>query len=289
MFGLNIKKEMLIVIGFAILALLSQSVRIIDVGRTGVIFNIADGVQDKPLKEGLHFLMPFVQTLIVFDTRINTYSFTKDGMDPGRLANPIVAKTRDGQIVGIEMSILTQMILERAPEVYQKLRTDYAPVLKAKTGKVMQEVIARHVADALYTEETRKVVSEEAKEYLSKSFAESGFKLNDLFIRRIEFSPEYIEAIENKQIALQKAQLAQIRKEIAQKEKLISIIQGEGNAKQVEVKGRAIQANPMVADLEYLDAIENNPDIPVITGLKGNTFVNLDRILEGTLQNKKAN
>ena len=45
----------------------------------------------------------------------------------------------------------------------------------------------------------------------------------------------------------------------------------------------------MVADLEYLDAIENNPDIPVITGLKGNTFVNLDRILESTLQNKKAN
>ena len=29
-------------------------------------------------------------------------------------------------------------------------------------------------------------------------------------------------------------------------------------------------------DLEYLDAIENNPDVPVIIGLKGNTFVNLD-------------
>ena len=283
-FGLKIKKEMFLVISFAILALLSQSMRIIDVGRTGVIFNIKGGVQDKPLREGLHFLLPFVQSLIVFDTRINTYTFTKDAMDPGRLGNPIVAKTGDGQIVGIEMSLLTQMIQERAPEVYQKLRTDYAPVLKAKTGKVMQEVIARHVADALYTEDTRKIVSSEAKEYLSKSFAESGFKLNDLFIRRIEFSPEYIEAIESKQIALQKAQLAHIRKEIALKEKLISIIQGEGNAKQVEVKGRAIQANPMVADLEYLDAIENNPDVPVIIGLNGNTFVNLDKLLENTLQ-----
>lgn len=287
MFGLKIKKEMLLVILFALLALLSQSLRIIDVGRTGVIFNIKGGVQKKPLKEGMHFLLPFVQSLIVFDTRINTYTFTKDAMDPGRLANPILAKTRDGQIAAMEMSILTQMIQDRAPEVYQKLRTDYAPVLKAKTGKVMQEVIARHVADALYTEDTRKAVSNEAKAYLSKSFAESGFKLNDLFIRRIEFSPEYIAAIESKQIALQKAQLAHIHKEIALKEKQIEIIQGEGNAKSVEVKGRAIQANPMVAELEYIEAIENNPDVPVIMGLKGNNFVNLDKILGSAIQQKK--
>lgn len=286
MFGL--KKEVLLIISFALLALLSQSLRIIDVGRTGVIFNIANGIQKKPLREGLHFLLPFVQSLIIFDTRINTYSFTKDTTDPCRLANPIVAKSRDGQIVGIEMSIMTQMIHEKAPEVYQKLRTDYAPVLKAKTGKVMQEVIARHVADALYTGDTRKKVANEAKEYLSKSFAESGFKLNDLFIRRIEFSPEYIEAIESKQIALQKAQLAQIRKEIALKEKRIEIIQGEGNAKSVEVKGRAIQANPLVAELEYLDSIENNPDVPVISGLKGKTFVNLDKVMGNILPQKKS-
>ena len=43
-FGLKIKKEMFLVISFAILALLSQSMRIIDVGRTGVIFNIKGGI-----------------------------------------------------------------------------------------------------------------------------------------------------------------------------------------------------------------------------------------------------
>ena len=58
-FGLKIKKEIFLVTSFAILALLSQSMRIIDVGRTGVIFNIKGGVQDKPLREGLHFLLPF--------------------------------------------------------------------------------------------------------------------------------------------------------------------------------------------------------------------------------------
>ena len=236
MFGLGMKKELALIALFAILALVSQSVRIIDAGRTGVVFNISGGVQEKALKEGLHFLMPFVQSLIVFDTRINTLSFTEDVYDIGRLGDPIVAKTRDGQIVGIEMSLLTQMIQEKAPEVYQKLRSDFAPVLKAKTGKIMQEVIAMQVADALYTESTRKEVAKIAKEYLSESFGQSGFKLHDVLIRRIVFSEEYIQAIERKQIALQKAQLAQIRKEIALKEKKISIIQVKLKQKKSRLK-----------------------------------------------------
>jgi regulator of protease activity HflC (stomatin/prohibitin superfamily) len=276
----NTKNSISIIILFLILGLLSQSVKIIPVGRTGVIFNLKGGVQNNILKEGLHFLIPFVQSLIVFDTRIITYSFSNVGTDEMRLGDPILAKTQDGQVVGIEVSIVTQMIQSRTHEVYQKLRTDYEQVLKAKIGKTMQEVIALNVADALYTEETRKKVTQEVFESLSASFLESGFELKDVLLRRIDFSPEYIEAIERKQIALQKAQLAQIRKEIAIKEKEIEIIKGEAKAKEVEIKGSAIQANPKVAELEYLDTIELSTEkIPVIMGIKGNTLLNLDNLM----------
>lgn len=261
------------------LAFASQSIKIIPAGRTGVVFNLKGGVQKKALGEGIHFLIPFIQSLIIFDTRITTYSFT-NSQDELRLGDPIIAKTGDGQIVGIEFSIVTQMIKEEAPDVYQKLRTDYMPVIKAKTGKIIQEVIARHVADALYTADTRNAATEEVNDQLSKSFAESGFLLHDVFLRRIDFSKEYIEAIENKQIALQKAELAKILKEIAIKEKEIEIIKGEAQAQEVEIKGRAVQANPRVAELEFLEKIEkSSSQVPVISGLRGNTFVNLDKIL----------
>jgi regulator of protease activity HflC (stomatin/prohibitin superfamily) len=109
--------------------------------------------------------------------------------------------------------------------------------------------------------------------------------LHDVYLRRIRFSEEYINAIERKQIALQKAQLAQIRKAIALKEKTISIIQGEAKAKQVEIKGKAIQANKMLAELEFLETIEQNPEkIPVIKGLKGNTLFNLDKTINSTIR-----
>ncbi len=275
-----LKNPVSIIIVFLLLALLSQSVKIIPAGQTGVIFNLKGGIQDNALKEGLHFLIPLVQSLIIFDTRIITYSFSSIGTDAMRLGDPILAKTQDGQVVGIEVSIVSQMIQSRAPEVYQKLRTDYEPVLKAKTSKVIQEVVAGHVADALYTEETHRSVTEEVFKGLSASFLESGFELKDVLLRKIDFSPEYIEAIEHKQIALQLAQLAQIRKEIAIKEKQIEIIKGEAKAKEVEIKGGAIQLNPRVAELEYLDTIEqSNTQIPVIMGLKGGTILNMDKLL----------
>lgn len=278
----KVKNQFTLIIIFLVLAVLAQTIKVIPAGRTGVIFNLKGGIQNNHYAEGLHFIVPFLQSLIIFDTRVLTYSFSQANRerDPRRLGDPLIAKTKDGQIVAIEVSIVTQMIKERAPDVYQKLRTDYESVLKAKISKTMQEVIARHVADALYTAETRRIVTQELFESLSESFLDSGFKLKDVFLRRIDFSKEYIQAIERKQIALQKAQLAQIRKGIAIKEKQIEIIKGEAQAKVVAIKGSAIQRNPMVAELEYLEQIERSGrDIPVINGLKGNTFINLDKIV----------
>lgn len=264
---------------FIIAVLIYSSVKIVPAGHTGVVFNLSGGVQKKALKEGVHFLVPILQSLIIYDTRVTTYSFSNSDRYGEVLGESIISKTRDGQVVGIEISFVSQMIQERAPEIYQ-LRNDYKPILKAKVGKVMQEVVASHVADALYTDTTRVAISDEAKESLSESFLESGFKLLDVYLRKIDFSQEYIAAIERKQIALQKAQLAQIRKEIAIKEKEIEIIKGEANAQEVQIKGKAIQANPLVAELEYLEAIEKSEaQIPVVVGLKGNTFINLDSMM----------
>jgi regulator of protease activity HflC (stomatin/prohibitin superfamily) len=267
---------------FIALFLLYSTVKIVPAGHTGVVFNLSGGVQNKALREGIHFLIPILQTLIIYDTRISTYSFSSDDRYGEVLGESIIAKTRDGQVVGIEISLVSQMIQERAPEIY-KARNDYKPILKAKVGKVMQEVVASHVADALYTDSTREAITQEAKKMLSESFVESGFMLHDFYLRKIDFSQEYIAAIERKQIALQKAQLAQIRKEIAIKEKEIEIIRGEANAKEVEIKGQAIQVNPLVAELEYLEEIErSSSNIPVIVGLRGNSFINLDSLLSGS-------
>lgn len=283
------KTTLILIVLIVAWGVLSQSVRIIPEGRTGVVFNLKGGVQDNALKEGIHFLIPFVQTLIVFDTRYQTYTFA-DKIASTRRTGPleipigrsIEAKTGDGQTVNISLSLITRMIQNKAPEVYNTLKTDYLPTLKTKVSNIIRQIIARHVADALYTEETRKIVTNEALGEIAKSFSESGFELNEVLLRRIDFSPEYIEAIERKQIALQKAELAKIKKDIAIKDKKIEILKGEAQGQVVAIKGRAVQANPKVAELEFLEVLENSEErIPVITGLKGHSIISVDKLLTG--------
>lgn len=265
-----------------IFAALAQIVRVIPAGRTGVVFNLNGGIQKNHYEEGIHFMIPFLQTLIVFDTRILTYSFSDPGQDYDgfRFGSPVVVKTKDGQEVKVEISFVTQMIKDRSPEVYQKFRTDYTPVLKSKSSRSVQEVVSTHEAVDLYSYDKRRLVVKEIFEGLATSFLDSGFELKDIFLRDVEFKEDYITEIERKQIALQKAQLAEVRKAIAIKEKEIAIIKGEAQAKVLDIKGRAIQRNPKVAELEYLEEIERSGrNVPVINGLRGNTFINLDKIV----------
>ena len=111
----NVKNQFTLIIIFVALAVLVQSMKVIPAGRTGVIFNLKGGIQKNYYGEGLHFIVPFLQNLIIFDTRVLTYSFSQANSekDPKRLGDPIIAKTQDGQIVAIEVSIVTQMIKEK--------------------------------------------------------------------------------------------------------------------------------------------------------------------------------
>ena len=75
--------------------------------------------------------------------------------------------------------------------------------------------------------------------------------------------------MERKQIALQESQRQNWIKKTAEREKERRIIEGEGDAKALAVKGQALQLDPRIAELEFLEQLDQRgADIPVITGTK---------------------
>jgi len=93
--------------------------------------------------------------------------------------------------------------------------------------------------------------------------------LDELLIRSIGFSPTFAEAVERKQIALQESQRQNWIKKTAEREKERKIIEGEGDARALSLKGQALMLDPRIAELEFLEQLEQRgTDIPVITGTK---------------------
>ena len=75
--------------------------------------------------------------------------------------------------------------------------------------------------------------------------------------------------MERKQIALQESQRQNWIKKTAEREKERRVIEGEGDARALSVKGQALQLDPKIAELEFLEQLDQRGlDIPVITGTK---------------------
>lgn len=271
-----LKNNFLLVTIFVGLVIVFNSIAIVPAGQTGVVFNKSGGIQKDALNEGLHFLIPFVQELIIFDTRIKTYSFTSNRFGDVPFADPIDAKTMDGQDVNLELTLIAQIKSEKAPEIYDQVRSDVSRLVQTKTISATQKIIASHYAADLYTDEARTEITKKLIAYMRESLLQNGTHmiLHDVLLRRIEFSDEYFSAIENKQLAFQNAEIAGIEANIAKKDKMITEIKGNAIAKDIEIKGRAL-SNPKIAEFEFLKEIEKTErPLPVFVGAK-NTFINL--------------
>jgi len=267
------KKENLIAVGVAalIIALLvfgGGMIKVIPAGHVGVVFNLFGGVEKRILNEGLNVVIPVIETVATYEVRKISYSFT-DGYEIGNIGPPIKCQTNDGQQIDIDVSVIAHIDKNKNWRLHQDLGKDYVDkLIVPQTRSILRNVVARYPIDTVYTTE-RIGLSRDIEKSLKKSFFKSGVVLDEFLIRGIVFSPAFAEAVERKQIALQESQRQNWIKKTAEREKERKIIEGEGDAKALAVKGQAIQLDPKIAELEFLEQLDQRgADIPVITGTK---------------------
>jgi regulator of protease activity HflC (stomatin/prohibitin superfamily) len=252
-------------------------IRILPAGHVGVVFNIFGGVEKRVMNEGVNFLIPFVESITVYDARKISYNFSDNYENP--IVGPsIKCQTNDGQNVSIDVTVIAHLNKEKVWNLHQSIGRDYAErLIVPQTRSIFRNTVAKYPIDTVYTT-GRTGLTIDAEGALRQSFLKSGFYLDELLIRAISFSPAFAEAVERKQIALQEAQRQNWIKKTAEREKERKIIEGEGDAIAVSVKGMALQFDPRIAELEFLDQLDQrNAEIQVITGAK-NAILSVDKL-----------
>lgn len=206
------------IIAVLAIVVIASSVAIVPAGSTGVITTFGK-VSESTYSEGFHLKIPFAQELVVVSNKIQVYEADAS------------AVSKDLQTVSSKIAVNFRVRTDSSASIYKNIGSDYQTViLMPAVQESMKAVSAKYTAEELITE--RNQVGEEIKEQLSEKVSDYGIQIEKFNIVNFEFSEEFNDAIEQKQVAEQNKLKAETEKE--QK-----IIEAEAEAQQVKINAEA--------------------------------------------------
>jgi regulator of protease activity HflC (stomatin/prohibitin superfamily) len=159
----------------------------VEAGERGVVLNLG-AVQDVVLGEGLHFIIPVVQSVVLIDVKIQ------------KAKTDAESSSSDLQDVDLSVALNYHIIPDKANLVYQTIGVEFKErIIDPAIQEVMKAVSARYTAEELITK--RPAVSRKMQDVLTQRLITSNISVDAFSIINFKFSETFTEAIEAKQTA----------------------------------------------------------------------------------------
>jgi len=287
--GTAIRIGLIAVLAVIVLAILLGAFTRVEAGEACVVRRFGD--VRRTLSPGLHLKIPIAEDTACFSTRSLVYEVVDEasGSNADYLDYLVDGVTIDGQPLSVTYTVRFHIDADNIGYVYSNIARDMDQVtervVKFHSRAEVRQVVNTKTAEELYLGGLESV-SVEIEEILRPLFAESGVTLDFFEIKRPNFSEEYEQAIEDKQIAIEQAdrkeneiqvaaQEAERLKTEAQGEADAQVIRAEGEANSLKIRADAYNQNPILVTIEYYEALQNvswaifgadggaNPIIPI--------------------------
>ncbi|MDA5110457.1 prohibitin family protein [Brevibacillus thermoruber] len=249
-------KAIITIIVIALAALIAfQSFTIISAGHRGVVLQLG-AVQPKVLDEGLHFKIPFIQTVIPMEVRVQKSETSQ------------TSASRDLQTVSTTIAVNHHLDANNVNKLYQQVGFEYGSrIVDPAIAEALKAVTAQYTAEELVSK--RSEVSTKVKEVLAQKLSAYHIILDEINIREFMFSEEFNRAIEAKQVAEQQALKSKLDLERIKIEKEQEITKAQAQAEALrlqkqEVTPELIQLRQIEAQLEAIRRWDGK--LPNVTG-----------------------
>lgn len=252
------------------LLLVSQFFVVVPAGSRGVLLRFG-AVQERVLGEGLHPLLPGVESVRPLSVRLQSLSLRSE------------AASRDLQDVRAEVTLSWHLRPERVAAIYGQLGEEEAIVrhlIQPAIDDGLQAVVARLTAEELITE--REVLKRGLAELLQVRLAANDLALDAVDLVQLDFSPGFRQAVEAKQVAEQDARRAQFEALKAQRLAQARVHAAEGEARAQQL----LQAGLTPELLEHQRIEKWNGRLPLVVsrdpvrGLNLKALLKAERFLE---------
>lgn len=258
-----------------LLVTVAKSVVQVEKGNVGVVLQWG-AVQPHPLEPGLHFIVPWVQSVQEMNTQLKSFEV------------PAEAASKDLQTVTTKISVqhsLNGALAADALQAVGDLSRFDVTVVKPAVEETLKATTAKYTAEELITkrEQVKQQVTEAIKAYIDHTLAEKNIRgalqVANVALTEFDFSREFNAAIEAKVRAEQEALQAENekRKRITQSEAAAAERrnaadaaayeiekQSVARAQAIEREARALAGNPGLIQLRATE--KWNGALPTFTG-----------------------
>ena len=272
----NVGKAKGIVLGIIVLIIIGvvigSSVSIVDAGFRGVLLHWnAVELNQPPLEEGLHFIVPFQDSVVPIEVR--TLKYTKS----------TTSASQDLQTVSTEITVNYKPEPNSVHYLYKEVGLDYENrIIQPTVEEVVKQVTANYDAEELITK--RPQVKQDIEAEIGARLASFNISTDTVSITDFQFSPLFAQAIEAKVEAEQRAlqaenDLRRIEVEARQFEAQAvgiaqaNIAEAQGEAEAINIINQALANNPYY--LEWLKTQAWDGVLPLVVGEGGTPFIQI--------------
>src|SRR5512135_548351 len=233
---------------------------IVQAGHRGVVLWWGS-VEKRIMGEGLNFKMPFAETVIKVDVKVQPHPFKE-----------IDAASKEYQMVKLSGMMNFHIDPAFVNDLYQKVGLDFADkVIDPAFNDFVKEVVPTYPIGEILPK--REEIRKRAMLKLGDNLNRYHIIVDDIYFANIRFSPEYEKAIEAKQVAQQQVEtqkqvLAQREIEAQQK---VATAKGEAESILVVAQGQA-KANDALSRsispilVQYKSVEKWNGTLPQVSG-----------------------
>ncbi|MEH1783009.1 prohibitin family protein [Nostoc sp.] len=232
-------------IALAILVIIGlNSFIIINPGQAGVI-SILGKARDGALLEGIHVKPPFITVIDVYDLTVQKFEV------------PAESSTKDLQNLSARFAINFRLDPIKVVEVRRKqgtLENIVSKIIAPQTQEAFKIAAARRTVEEAITK--RSELKEDFDQALGDRLDKYGIIVLDTSVVDLAFSPEFAKAVEEKQIAEQRAQRAVYVAREAEQEAQADVNRAKGRAEAQRLLAETLKAQggQLVLQKEAIEA-----------------------------------
>lgn len=240
-----------------------QSICVIPSNTVGVKYSALHGTSKDTLKEGVHFVTPFVDKIYKIDTTVQE-----------RTDDNVSVQTKDAQWAKMQVNVKYEVSKSNAFKVYKQYKTMDAlkdNIIGNYAQNAMNEVCSNYNIIDLLGDKRNEIINK-ATDILKQNLEKEGVTLKMLTIKDLDAGKKIEKAISDEAVAKKQVETAKQKQEKARTEAETKLIEAEGEANANEVKTKAL--TPEVLQEQWINKWDGK--LPNVTD--GNTMIGLDNL-----------